>query len=471
MDSLTRGGKIFLSEAYEFRVKVQSCGHFFAGYLSLAPEKIKLHISGDLHEDRLHDLDPTSIDQLVCHSFDRKFVLIDLRFTNNHIHWLDIERRIRHFEYIYEASGVLVAPDGFGATEIHEINIHSPTVESWVGTTTSQHKFLTNYDRERRALLQNALSLEIYQRGTFEVAYRTFSHFSQETRSAGVGYEIFTSFTPSEYVSPQAAFEFIGEFRCLFEIIEGGDPLITMVHVRERELDAYLYYPTINARPRHPLSGNLFPLGRDLLHPRGLPEFPAASIAAFFSLEANTMERWRKTVRYRNLGVIEDRFLGAFRLIEAFTLQQSRYIQDGKLLDDFLARLKPIAIRMFGSERPKDVRGLLARIPRLNQSRYNTAACIQKFFKTLPTGLTSAWRFQLSDIPDICNKRNDITHANPYFFKDSDIHLWTAFVETLLFVALMDSIAVPRDATLRILPRLGSYTLLLKPEPANSLMG
>ena len=100
---------------------------------------------------------------------------------------------------------------------------------------------------------------------------------------------------------------------------------------------------------------------------------------------------------------------------------------------------------------------------RWNLQRYSAPACLDQFYKTLPAELTTGWRYQASDIPDICQKRNDITHANSYFFSDLDLRSWTAFVETLLFVALMDSISIPRASTLKILPRLDSYSLLLKP--------
>jgi hypothetical protein len=463
MGRLNRDEEIFLSESYEITVKLQSRGHFFAGHLSLTPQRISLYISGDLHDDRVHDLDPNQIEQLECYSLNHKFVLCDLHFTNNQIQWLDHTRRLRHFEYTYQAAAVLVVPQSFDANEINEVNIYSPTVSDWVGVTQAQHEYLAHSPSELQPDLASVLYTEMPNRGAMEIAYITTSHFSQTTRSAGIGFEIYTNFTPTEPLTQRAALEYIEEFRFFFEIIEGADPEITKVHVTSGELDGYLYYPSVGVRHRQSAPRNLFPLGHELLHPSGLPKFPIESISAFFTLDKILLERWKKAVRYRHLGVLEDRFLGAFRLVEAFTLQKACYIQDEDLLASTLTRIERLAIKLFSTEKPANVRSFLGRMRKLNHQRYNTATCVQKLYKTLPRELTSTWRYQVSDIPDISQKRNDITHANPYFFTDSELLSWTAFVEALLFISLMDSIAVPRASTIKILPRTDGYSLLLKP--------
>lgn len=458
---------LFLSEIYETRVRIKSKDSFFSGKLLLSPAHITLTISADLHPGRTIDLHPRNIEQLSCESFNRHFVLVDLNAIEGGAHSIDNDRGIRHYYCTYKVSAALVFPLMYRQQTIDEIGVYSPTVASWVGETRAQHDYLTS---QGNSGLEGVLNVEIPNRGSIEITYNTSRYYDQSKNSAGVSYQLFTVFSAQEGLAPQSILNFVEEFRTFFEVIEGGDPQLDKITLDADGLAGYLYLPVSPIRPRSHLRNNIYPLGRELTNPSGLPEFPAEAIASYFSLNSEILARWRKSVTYRHLGIVEDRFLGAFRLLEAFTTKKAKYIQDEKLLESAITRLKPVAIKLLAPESAKNIRKFLARLPSLNRQRYNTAACIMQFYKTLPHEMTKTWRYQLADIEPICNRRNDITHANPYFFTDTELQNWTSFIELLLFVALLDSIHVPREATLSIIGRHDAYwTMLMTSSESSSI--
>lgn len=98
-----------------------------------------------------------------------------------------------------------------------------------------------------------------------------------------------------------------------------------------------------------------------------------------------------------------------------------------------------------------------------NNSKLNTAACITKFLKTLPVDLRKRWIYDASHIQEICNLRNDLTHANAVEPDPHDIEKKAKFIEVLLVTRLLIAVGVSVENAAAIAPRLPGHALTEKP--------
>lgn len=446
------GKEVLLAESYESLVTILSGDSRFSGRLILRPEKITLMVSGDLYGDRKYELDTLHLDSLECHSHSLKYQLLGLESFYNEFHWLE---GVRHFEVNYDVSHAFILPLSFDAKDIVEVNVFSPTIEEWVGITKAQHSFLSSHGQlDIEDPLESVVLVPVEGIGTLEICYETHSHYSQQSRSAGIACTLYTNFSTTSPWSSEDVLSYLDNFRSFFGVLHGDEPTITAVQVYEgagSAVPGYVYYPTAGMRPDLLGLASVFPLSKDLAFPQGLPEFPAAAISAFFLQDKAGLARWHKYLRYQKIGAMEDRFLGIFRLLEALTLEKKSYL-DADLLDKAIRRLEPVAIRIFGDK--KSVQSFLRRLQKVNESKYNTETCIRKFMERIPEAVQSAWKFQVTDLNRICTLRNDITHANNYYVSDDDLLDQTYFVNTLLYFALLESIGVSLETTVRVASRI-----------------
>jgi len=125
-----------------------------------------------------------------------------------------------------------------------------------------------------------------------------------------------------------------------------------------------------------------------------------------------------------------------------------------------VARIEKIMVKIFGNK--KEVKGFLRGIGRYNNSKYNTEKCIIDFYRKLPAGIKEAWRLKQDAITAICNLRNDISHANDYFETSDDLLSKCAFVESLLIIALLETIGVPINVGAKVIHRLAGAHHLRK---------
>lgn len=453
MNNPRPGEKIQLTESYESLVSVHSGDNRFSGRLILSPEKITLVVSGDLHDDRNYELNRFHLDSLECYAHNSlKYLLLGLDSFYNEAQCLG---GVRHFEVNYDVSHAFVLPHSFDAEDIVEVNVFSPTIEEWVGATKAQYRFLSSYGQpEIEKPLESVVFAPVEGVGTLEICYETHSYHSPQSRSAGIACTLYTNFTTSFPWSSEDVLSYLDNLRSFFGVLHGDEPTITAVQICENAdsaLPGYLYYPTAEIRPHLPDLAAVFPLSKDPAFPQGLPEFPTAAISAFFSQGKAGLARWQKYIRYRKIGAMEDRFLGIFRLLEALTLEKKPYLDAG-LLEKALRRLEPMAIRAFGNRR--NVQSFLGRLPKVNESKYNTETCIRKFLARIPEAVRSAWKFQATDLNRICALRNDITHANDYYVSEDDLLDQTYFVNTLLYFALLESIGVSLETTAAVASRI-----------------
>jgi len=373
-----------------------------------------------------------------------------------------------HFEYLYDVGFVILAQSMYGDINIDLINIYSETINSWVGITETQGEILNSYAADPYAddIFDKYEILEAIDNfGYFSIRYSTQVFQSSTDYGAGIKFPPFLQvFKEDDFSGNSAMTEFLRIYNFI-SVLCGKELSIEKIKLIDSEFDhfvsaGYLYFPKFNSTEN--FSGRIivYPLGHKIAFDSlGLPPLPLSSINNYFNLNSVSLDKWSKYIKYRRMSNVEDRFLGYFRLLESIVEQKKNYL-DPQKLDDLIERFKPAMIDYFGDA--GKVRSFLKRIPRLNQSYYNTAACVGEFYKTLPDEAKGSWRLGLGDIQATCDLRNDITHANPYNNDEYEILEKCSFIEAMLVFALFDMVGIPKESTAKAIYRLPYYSCLRK---------
>lgn len=455
--------KIELSESYQYFVTVGVGGVSFAGELSLTPSKIVFRFGGDTSSNRSYDYTGIKIDTIECKSFNRNFILFGLH---------EISLRSQHlpgnpepmgsFEVSYEVGHVIICPLSLDRESINSVQIHSSTFSNWLGYTTTQQNILDSHGYAIRnsdagetvSICEFACSIkgvgELYQR------YNVKEFFSLAAYSAGLTFPPSLNIASNESMRVADIFDLYNKVYNLFSVFHGDELLVECVELCFQDklprCSGFLYYPTIKDGVRFSRTFSLFPLGKNLkFDTQGLPQLSEVSFENYFNLPSKNQEYWGKYVKYRRMKNIEERFLGYFRLLEALTYTTRSYL-DGEKLKSICKTLKPVLIKHF--EDKIAVNKFMARLPRLNNSKYNTEACMREFYGAIPEQAKKMLKLNDSHIESICRLRNDISHANDYYVSEDDLRDKCYFVESLLIFAMFLDIGISLSDTGRVIYRL-----------------
>ena len=241
----------------------------------------------------------------------------------------------------------------------------------------------------------------------------------------------------------------------------GNDFSVELVEIGfESGKQGALYYPSEKISPTHEPNDALFPLGKNLrFYFESLPSLPLSTFNSYMSLPESQISYFKKYLRYRRMENPEERFLGFFRILELLCLKKKKFLDDEKLLENLITRVKPYLIKKFGN--PKNVTSFLKGIPRLNSSKYNTEKCIQDFYSKIPSRIVEKWKLKKSDIGAICKLRNDITHANDYYASEFEIEEKSKFIEILLVLALFEKIDIDLTISSEVIHRIPGYNIIV----------
>jgi len=459
-----------LDKKYEFRVSVNGESGCFAAELKLSPEAITLRVSGDQIGFRTWGPTRWELESLECFGVGWTFLLFDLHCVKSGSYAVGaMLGNVMHFEVEYVASHALISKGGPLNLDMRSIHILSPTLKKWVGYTEKQQEIVEDQVGGTGVGLRAGFEefdttefcVNVNGEGVVLVNYNIKAKASPFEFEVGVRFPpSFCVFSDSQILSKdvmrlyQKAYAFLS-------LLHGRELQVDRIELCEddpRTGDSFLYYPKPALTAYELSSYSWFPLGHNLrFDSLGLLSFPLDSIAKYFSKEYLVSDKWNKYLKYRRMTNVEERFLGYFRLLESLT-KTSKSFLDSDLLKIQVTRVEKIMVRIFGQQ--KEVRGFLRGIDRYNNSKYNTEKCILDFYKKLPDKVLSGWRLKQDAITSICKLRNDISHANDYFESNDDLLSKCAFVESLLLVALLETIDVPISTSAMLIGRLpGSHHL------------
>lgn len=458
-----------LNDSYHFRVTVDSDGSRFAGELSLSPTECSLVVRGDLSEGRSATLDWRGIDEILCESFDSTFFLHGLRgvgatrqFVQRH------PKPVSHLEIRYRVSHVIYGR-AYGSRRPTFVGLDfcSPSIAQWVGHTRKQDEIAKKYQDGSLFDCAGEPLIEFLQPvtgfGCVAVVYRPSSQYSSEDFSMGLKFPPVLSLAFEGGKTAPEVIDVVNEIDTLFSFLFGSRldvDRIKLITSDGQRVELSLY----SSRMQEGITGRkypFFPLGMNLQFDQlRLPPLPTELFSTYFRLPKAEKSYFEKYIKYRHLSNPEERFLGFFRLLEKLCFQKESFLPEDKLTA-LLERAQPFLTRYFDDK--KNVQRVLGRMVGWNNSKLNTAGCITRFLKTLPTSLLKRWIYGASNINGICTLRNDLTHANEAEPATNDIEQKAKFIEVLLVIRLLIAVGVSVEKAASIAPRLPGHRLIEPP--------
>jgi hypothetical protein len=462
-----------LRKNYDFRVSVSGQNGFFSAELKLSPENITIRISGDQQVDRDWGYVEWELESLDCSGHEWNFRLFDLHcISSGHYNLEQWPGMVQHFEAVYVASYAVISRCSIQEIDLRGIQLFSPSLEQWVGLTEKQEDIVRDQMIGNRVGLQSGFegfntrefTSIVEGQGEVYLNYNIKATASPLEFAVGVKFPPSFCFYSTRQILPKDVMRLYQKTYSFLSLLQGREILMDRVVLSDdnaHSRDAYLYYSKPSLASYEVASYSFFPLSHGLrFDSLGLPPFPLDALSNYFSESYMFAEKWEKYVKYRRMSNVEERFLGYFRLLESLT-KKSKTFLDSDLLKLQVARVENIMVKIFGSS--KDVKGFLRGIDRYNNSKYNTAKCILDFYNRLPDGVRKSWSLKQDAINSICKLRNDISHANDYFEKEDDLLAKCIFIESLLMVALLETVGIPVAVTAKLLHRLpGSHHLFQK---------
>ncbi|KXW57290.1 hypothetical protein FEMY_21820 [Ferrovum myxofaciens] len=452
-----------LGETYSFNVVVDSHGTKFSGKLNLSPERCTLIVSGETSQDRHADFTIGNVDHLLCWDVRTTFILLNLKIINYFGGMLDHHpKAIKAFEISYEIEYVI-------CTHSHSnhnarflgFELDSSLIALWVGETKTQHEIISKFNSGilfgNREAIPSEFEQNIDGLGSVVIGYAASMHFSTSEFSAGVRFPPKFTMMFDEYKTEIETIDLFNVLRDFLTVVIGRKISIQVIQLISA--GSPVFRPTLYfSEPKFVSSENnyvMFPLGcNPVRNDFGLPEFPLTSINAYFNATSEVRTYFKKYVKYRTLENPEEQFLGYFRLLEKLTSQQDSFVDEGKL-ELLLTRSESFVARYF--KNALATKDLFRRIRKANKSKLNTASCITRFMKELPTDLLVNLVLGKPDIVPICQFRNDLIHANRIELDENDVQIRAKFIEVLLIFALFKTIGIAPESLALIVPRMHGY--------------
>ncbi|SGY86842.1 HEPN domain-containing protein [Moritella viscosa] len=341
-------------------------------------------------------------------------------------------------------------------------------IKKWVGYTNLQQELVEKYHtRKLNPLSADTLEFEqeLQGYGHLLMFYNFQIHSDMSAFISGI------NFPPKLFIRFNSLVEMENlhlEYKKLYELMAvfmGSDFKVDTIEVSvESHISSpntCVYFPTTNRT--YGSDYPAFPLSRNLkFHDLPIPELPLECFNHYYQLSEDDRSMFSRYLRYQRMKSEEERFLGYFRLLESLTYKTKPYV-DPEALEELLNDSeKCILESLNGKGSNKDIKTLISRIGRLNNSKYNTAKCIIDFYAELPSALKEGIVFENQDIQDICTLRNDITHANAYTIDEDKLAKYSSFTNALLYIALLKKLGIHQESGAKVVHRLNSYHLIQK---------
>lgn len=457
-----------LSKDYTFSVSVRDEGKVFAGKLTLSSEKCTLIVMGERYlSDNFYQTT-----RIECSAFDKTFLLFEISLnyrSNQNLSASDADDNVWFFESEFEVGFVICNEALFNVIDnALGFIIDSDMIKKWVGFTNLQQEIVEKYSARTPSLLGTdtlEFEQELQGYGLLSMFYNFQTHCDMNAFTSGFKFppQLFIKF--NSFVAMEKLHI---EYKKLYEFMTvfiGSDFKVETVKVSVDSdislTNTSVYFPTANQKYERDYP--VFPLCRNLrFQDLPIPELPIDCFNNYYLLSENDRSFFSRYLRYQRVNSEEERFLGYFRLLENLIYKTKSYV-DPESLKEFLDNSKNhILNRLKDKGSAKDIKTLISRIEQLNNSKYNTAKCIIDFYAKLPSTLKERIVFNNEDIQDVCQLRNNITHANAYTIDEKKLAKYSSFINILLYIALLGKVEISPKSVAEVVHRLNRYHLVQK---------
>lgn len=430
-----------LNENYSFDVLVKDHGTNFAGKLTLSPNECTLKVMGE----RQISLEFYNFDKIECFTLQNHFLLSDVQLKNfgfTSLRLNDQKNRGSFFEIEFHVGLVIKSNTKITKeTLFNGFCIESDIIKEWTGITNKQAEVLMKVSD--KVMFNNDLNLfeiPLDNTGILYLSYSLNIHTNLKTLSSGV------KLTPQLglfFYENKCVKDFFKEIKKLYVFISffwGSGFQVNQIKVNVLNLkhcNVSAYYPKNFERVCRVYP--LVPLGFDLQsRVNDYIGLPFDVFKKYYNLSKDKVEYFNKYIRYREMKSDEEKFLGYFRILEKIVYQSESYVNP-TVLEEILEKSENyLKIRLDAKQ--KNIKSLIKRVLYANNGKFNTSTCISKFYELIPDDLKEIMDYSKSDIEKICKLRNDITHANEYYIKESELYGYTQFIQQLLCFAMFNKL-------------------------------
>jgi hypothetical protein len=446
-----------LNKEYFFNLVYREGDSGYAATLHLTPELITFKVISE----RNFNLSWNSI-EAKCEDTGNVFLLKGLYCTGSKTSTISHIPSVGLREIEFSVECVLFCPGGEPHDgEFESIAIYSSTVNEWVGYTTTQQKiFEKSFEREDVEPFLTEFSTAINDNEEISVQY------NGRFRQSHLLYEQGFTFPPSlcylldSKENATDPFSVYTRMYNLLAFLTGTEPSIQTVvisyHTRGYRQEGSLYCLNNSLKPKRSDTYAMFPLGKDpLFEDWGIAPFPLHSFVLYFSPDSEIPDLLEKYVKYRNMGNVEDRLLGYFRLLEKHCYKRKHYLPEDKFVR--FSRIAKGWAKANCSMTTKQIKSFEGGLKRFNGQKYNTEKCVADFLHSLPEQIQSGLGVTADLLTEICTLRNNITHANKYHIEEIRLHTLTAHIHHLLIFAILEKLGVVLAGIANLTARLRSY--------------
>ncbi len=456
--------ELFLEQSYSFDVKIDDNGNHFIGYLELTPKAITLTINGDEICERKSSLyfdKQISNKQVMVIAKNCVFELYNLQCIRSQN--LRLNEKVGSFKYVFNVEYAVFyeCRDFRSENSFRDISIYSEMLEKWLGFTPVKEQLLNDYHLKKDSENNLESRVNINDQGYLFISYDWISHY--HSISTGLNCPAKITYQSISVLNGESIFKTYNRIVNYLSITFGNDFIPSKLKLNYDATSilytksAYLYIPT-NSKPKS-IEGNpiLFPSGLDKFnYDLGLPEFPMESFNTYLSLDHNTLNKFSKYLKYKKMNVLEDKFLGYFRLLESLCLENNYYFNEQEVINK-KQEIQDFLENIFGDGSRKAAKSFAASFKRFNSQKSSTGGNISKYFKLIPKELSTQWNLPDKYVDNICLARNNITHANDYTISDDELTQYIKFSEVLLVIKLLELAGIEIEISSKIISRLSGY--------------
>ncbi|MFW1635650.1 HEPN domain-containing protein [Acinetobacter oleivorans] len=432
---------LYLHEKYIIDVKVHDRNTKYKGKLTLSPDECYIEIFTEREPSKNFSSSPFLKCVNITHS--KTYLLFGLDNVYMSHGLLDIKKSdaICTYSFKFKIKFALfiegtIKPN----TRIKSITFNSKFIKKWTMHTSTQNNIFENYLMHKG--FETYSGTEFFQKiqkyGTIGLHYLSTLYTSLDVLESGLKIHPKLLLTFKRKVKiPEIYNEYLKLYQ-LLSLFNGSDIKADFIEIDfgdSRYNTPSLYFSSFQEEEK--LDYTILPLGKDVIFSDlGILPLPLNFFNVYYNLPKFKMEFFSRFLQYKRLNSLEDKFLGYFRLLEKLTAKQECYVDDEEL-SKLLDKSKSYLVKKLNTKK-KTIESLSARISYANKLKYNTEKCIADFYDTLPEYIRYHLEFEKTDLKHIVDLRNNITHAKDYIIDDQKLYKYTAFIHSLLYLAIIN---------------------------------
>lgn len=451
---------LILNNEYIIDVKVYDKKSVYAAKLTLTPKECYIEIFTEREPSEFF----YASENLECFSLNDGYFLYGLKLLHMTHTFLEAQEldmfcsvSIKFkIQYVLFINGLPPSLD----SRITSLSINSNFIKKWTLHTKTQKQILENFLNKKGFSEYSATEFhqEIRNYGHIGIYYSPTQFTSIVELNSGIKIHPKLTINFKDGIDFSMIFKEFYKLYQLLTLFNGSDFKIDFIEFDFEEMNsqtAYLYYSS--SLQFEELEYVLLPLGKDLIFTdQDLIPLPLSLFDIYYNLPLAKQELFKRYLKYKQLTSLEEKFLGYYRLLEKLTHKTKNYV-DSEILTHLLTRSKNYLVKKLNTN-SRTIKDFNSRIERLNTSKYNTEKCICDFYEILPIQIKEQLECTKSELSDIAKLRNNITHANDYVIDDQTLYKYTCFINSLLFLAIINILLeIPLETCIPIAGRLDKF--------------